>query len=224
LTDCVDGGDRLTDDAEGRALAERLRAERDERRRLAELIHDGPVQLVAAIAQMLDAAHRALEAGDAASGTPIVERALAVAREASADLREIVSGIEPDALRELGLAAAVTELTDRHAARRGVTFHLDVAAGNELGDGAQSGLYQIVRDALDQAVRRGPPTSVTISILPVQSAVELRIVDDGGRERREAVLAALAERAAELNGTFVSETTEAGTSISVRLPPSAAQL
>ena len=139
-------------------LAERLRAERDERRRLAELIHDGPVQLVAAIAQMLDAAHHAFEAGDVASGAPIVERALAVAREASVDLREIVSGIEPDALRELGLAAAIGELAERHSARRGVAFELDLAAADGLGDGAQSGLYQIVRDALDQAVRRGPPT------------------------------------------------------------------
>jgi len=214
----------LTDEAGGRALAERLRAERDERRRLAELIHDGPVQLVAAIAQMLDAAHHALEAGDVASGGPIVERALAVAREASADLREIVSGIEPDALRELGLAAAIGELAERHTVRRGVAFDLDLAAGDDLGDGAQSGLYQIVRDALDQAVRRGPPTNVAVSIAPAGGGVELRIVDDGGQERREAVLAGLAERAAELNGTFSSATSEDGTAITVRLPPSAAQL
>ena len=214
----------MTDDADGRALVERLRAERDERRRLAELIHDGPVQLVAAITQMLDAAHHAIAAGDIAGGAPIVERALAVAREASADLREIVSGIEPDALRELGLAAAIGELTERHALRRGVAFDLDVAAGNDLGEGAQSGLYQIVRDALDQAVRRGPPTRVTISIAEAAGGVELRIVDDGGQERREAVLDALAERAAELNGTFSSETAAAGTWISIRLPPSAARL
>ena len=149
----------MTDDAGGRALAERLRAERDERRRLAELIHDGPVQLVAAIAQMLDAAHHALAAGDVGSGAPIVERALAVAREASVDLREIVSGIEPDALRELGLAAAIGELAERHSTRRGVAFELDLVAADGLGDGAQSGLYQIVRDAIDQAVRRGPPTT-----------------------------------------------------------------
>ena len=58
----------MTEDVLGRALAERLRAERDERRRLAELIHDGPVQLVAAIAQMLDAAGHALAAGDVSSG------------------------------------------------------------------------------------------------------------------------------------------------------------
>ena len=147
----------MTDDVDGRALVERLRAERDERRRLAELIHDGPVQLVAAIAQMLDAAHRAIAEGDFESGAPIVERALAIAREVGGDLREIVSGIEPDALRELGLAAAIGELAERHTMRRGVAFELDVAAGDDLGEGAQSGLYQIVRDALDQAVRRGPP-------------------------------------------------------------------
>jgi len=214
----------LTDDPDGRALVDRLRAERDERRRLAELIHDGPVQLVAAITQMLDAAQHALEAGDLASGTPIVERALAVAREASVDLREIVSGIEPDALRELGLASAIAELTERHAVRRGVTFELDVAAGNDLGEGAQSSMYQIVRDALDQAVRRGPPENVVVSILPSGGGMELRITDDGAQERRAAVLAALGERAAELNGTFSSETNDSGTRISVRLPPSAARL
>jgi signal transduction histidine kinase len=216
----------LTDDpdAGGRVLAERLRAEREERRRLAELIHDGPVQLVAAITQMLDAAHHALAAGDVDSGAPIVERALAVAREASVDLREIVSGIEPDALRELGLAAAIGELAERHSARRGVAFELDLAAADSLGDGAQSGLYQIVRDAIDQALRRGPPTHVTVSITPDGAGVELRVVDDGGQERREAVLAALAERATELNGTFTSETAETGTAIAVRLPPTAAQL
>jgi signal transduction histidine kinase len=214
----------LTDDADGRALVDRLRAERDERRRLAELIHDGPVQLVAAITQMLDAAHHAIAEGDIASGAPIVERALAVAREVSVDLREIVSGIEPDALRELGLAAAIGELAERHATRRGVIFELDVAGGDDLGEGAQSGLYQIVRDALDHAVRRGPPTRVTISVAEIAGGVELRVADDGAQERREAVLDALAERAAELNGTFSSETAADGTWIAIRLPPSAASL
>ena len=65
---------------------------------------------------------------------------------------------------------------------------------------------------------------MTVSITPAGGGVELRIVDDGGQERREAVLAALAERAAELNATFASETAETGTAITVRMPPTAAQL
>ncbi len=215
----------MSSEPDGRALTERLRAERDERRRLAELIHDGPVQLVAALAQMLDAARRALEAGDTESVGHIVERALVVARDAGADLREIVSGIEPHALRELGLAAALAELAERHAARRGVVFELDVTTGDELGEGAQSGLYQIVRDAVDQAIRRGPPATVKIALHPTATGgVELTIADDGKRERRETVLAALEERAGDLNGSFVGETTGDGTAVTVRLPPTAVQL
>jgi signal transduction histidine kinase len=226
LIDSVGGGERSTDEGDGRAraLAERLRAERDERRRLAELIHDGPVQLLAAVTQMLDAAQAAYAGGDPASAATIVERALGVAHEANVDLREIVSGIEPHALSELGLATAIAELAERHTVRRGLAFDLDEAAGDGLGDGAQSGLYQIVRDALDQALRRGPPTRVAISIAPSGGGVELRIVDNGGEERREAVLGALAGRAAELNASFASETNVDGTSITIRLPPSAAQL
>ena len=145
----------LDDDADrqARALAERLRAERDERRRLAELIHDGPVQLVAAIAQMLDAAHAALRDGDDASGRRRSSRGRSRwrTRRASTCARSS-AGSSRTRCSELGLAAAIAELAERHAVRRGVAFELDVdGAGDGLGDGAQSGLYQIVRDALDQA-------------------------------------------------------------------------
>jgi signal transduction histidine kinase len=214
----------LSEGSADRGLTERLRAERDERRRLAELIHDGPVQHVAAIAQMLDAAHHAMVDGDDEMGRRIVARALEIAREASADLREIVSGIEPDALRELGLAGAVRELAERFSVRRGLEIELDVDGPAELGEGAQSGLYQVVREALDQAVRRGPPSRISISLRDTADGVELRVADDGGQERRQAVLDGLTQRAVELNGSFASETTDAGTWIAVRLPPSAAHL
>jgi signal transduction histidine kinase len=212
----------LSEASGDRGLTERLRAERDERRRLAELIHDGPVQHVAAIAQMLDAALHALVDGDDEMGQRVVTRALEVAREASADLREIVSGIEPDALSELGFAGAVRELAERLSARRGVEIELDVDGAGALGEGAQSGLYQVVREALDQAVRRGPPSRISVSLRETADGLELRVADDGGQERRQAVLDGLTQRATELNGTFASETTDAGTWIAVRLPPSTA--
>jgi signal transduction histidine kinase len=214
----------LSDPEVDRALTERLRAERDERRRLAELIHDGPVQHIAAIAQMLDAAVHALDEGDVAPGRAMAARALEVAREASSDLREIVTGIEPAALSDLGFAAAVSELMRRHAVRRGVEIEMDVTAGDTLGDGAQSGLYQIVREALDQAVRRGPPSHLSVTLVESTDGVELTIHDDGGQERRQAVLDGLAERALELNGTFSATRERPGTTIRVTLPPSAARL
>jgi two-component system NarL family sensor kinase len=207
-----------------RALTERLRAERDERRRLAELIHDGPVQHVAALTQMLDAAVHALDADDVQAGRTILARALEVSRETSSDLREIVTGIEPAALSRLGFEAAVSELLRRHAARRGVAVEMDVTAGDTLGDGARSGLYQIVREALDQAVRRGSPSLLSVTLTASSGGVELTVHDDGGHERRRAVLDGLAERARELNGTFNVTRNDPGTTIVVILPPTAARL
>jgi len=215
----------LTDPNERDALSERLAAERDERRRLAELIHDGPVQSLAAIAQMLEAAAHAASDGDPAAAHTILSRATEVAREANADLRELVAGIEPAALHERGFAAAVRELSERVGARRAVRIDLDVKAGDTLGGGAQVGLYQIVREALDQAVRRGPPTRVSVSLRPTAAGgAELVIADDGSGERRHAVLEGLAERAATLNGELQVEQGEGGgTTIRVAVPPSSAR-
>ncbi len=205
-------------------VAERLLAERAERRRIAEQLHDGPVQHVAALSQMVDAAVQALDDGDLPAGRRIAVRALAVAREAAEELRGIVAGLEPVTLDEIGLAAAVRELAERVAGRRGAA--VSVAIDDEgLGEGARSNLFQVIREALDQAARRGPPTTVTVSLRRTATdGVELEIADDGAPERRQAVLDGLAERTAELNGSFDAVREGDVTTIRVVLPPSAARL
>ena len=202
---------------------ERLRAERDERRRLSEHVHDGPVQHLAALGQMLDAAALALGQGDTAGVTSLVARAREIAREASADLRELIAGFEPPTLHEDGFAAAVRELADRVGTRRGIEIEIDAPAADLLGERARSGLYQIVRESLDQAVRRGPPRHVSVSLTqtPV-GRVELVLTDDAAGERRQVVLEALAERTEDLNGTFDYQRTPSATTIHISLPPSAA--
>ena len=205
-------------------VAERLLAERAERRRIAEQLHDGPVQHVAALSQMLDAAVAALEDGDVATGQRVAARALAVARDAAEELRGIVAGLEPVTLNEVGLAAAVREVATRTAGRRGASVEVAIADG-ELGEGARSSLFQVIREALDQAVRRGPPTSVSVTLVRTATGgVELVVSDDAAPERRQAVIDGLAERAAELNGTFEARRDGPFTTIRLVVPPSAARL
>lgn len=205
-------------------LAERLIAERAERRRIAEQLHDGPVQHVAALSQMLDATVHALEQGDSVASVKLAARALQVARDTAEELRGIVSGLEPVALEELGLAAAVRELAARTVERRGASVTVAIDE-EELGDGARSSLFQVIREALDQAVRRGPPSSVEVSLTRTRaSGVELVVRDDGAPERRQAVIDGLTERATELNGTFSAAREGESTVIRLTLPPSAARL
>jgi len=214
-----------SDNAERALLAERILAEQEERRRLAELIHDGPVQQLSAITQMVDAALDAVRAGESAQAAEILARGLSIAREAAQDLRSLCDDLEPRALRELGFAAAVSALGRRVSARREIEVVLDVDHGDELGEHAQTGLFQIVSDAIDQAVRRGALTRIDVAVSPVEGGgADLSVSDDGPPERRSAVLEMLAERAATLNARFTSEARwPRGSAIRIELPPSSAR-
>jgi signal transduction histidine kinase len=214
-----------TDDTERALLAERILAEQEERRRLAELLHDGPVQQLAAISQIVDAALDALRSGDSERADDIMTRSLELARNASRELRALCDDLEPKVLREVGFAAALGALARRYSSRHEVEIELAVDHGDELGEHAQTALYQIAREAIDQAVRRGAPTRIDVSILPVPGGgAELFVSDDGPPERRSAVLEALAERAATLNARFSTEVRyPRGSTIRVELSPSAAR-
>lgn len=211
------------DDPERALLAERILAEQEERRRLAELLHDGPVQQLSAIAQMLDAGLAAVRKGEGDRAGEILDRGLELARAAARDLRALCDDLEPRVLRELGFAAAVEALGRRISTTRQVELGLDLERAGELGENAQTALYQILREALEQALRRGPPGRIEVSLHTTSAGgVELVVSDDGPPERRSAVLEALAERAATLNARFSSEVRfPRGSTIRVELPPSA---
>jgi signal transduction histidine kinase len=215
----------LTDDAERALLAERILAEQEERRRLGELLHDGPVQHLSAIAQIVDAALATLRSGERERTDELLSRGLELARNASRELRALCDDLEPLALSELGFTTAVEALVRRFAFRHDVEIVLEIEHANELGEHAQTALYQIVREAIDQAVRRGAPSRIEVSIRETTGGgAELVVSDDGPPERRSAVLEALAERAATLNARFSSEVRyPRGSTIRVELPPSAAR-
>ena len=215
----------MTDDAERALLAERILAEQEERRRLGELLHDGPVQHLSAIAQIVDAALATLRSGERERADELMSRGLELARNASRELRALCDDLEPLALNELGFTTAVEALVRRFASRHDVAIDLQIEHADELGEHAQTALYQIVREAIEQAVRRGAPSRIEVSIRETTGGgTELVVSDDGPPERRSAVLEALAERAATLNAVFSSEMRyPRGSTIRVELPPSAAR-
>ena len=205
-------------------LAERMLAEQEERRRLAEALHDGPVQQLSAIAQMLDTALTDLVEGDSERAAEVITRSLELARDAARDVRSLCDDLEPSILHQLGFASAVAALARRISSRHQVEIELDVAHGDDLGENAALALYQLLREAMEQTVRRGTLTGIEVTLRPTDGGgVELVVVDDGPPERRAAVLEALAERAATLNGRFSSEVRyPRGSTLRVDLPPAAA--
>jgi len=214
-----------SDDAERALLAERILTEQEERRRLAELLHDGPVQHLSAIAQILDAGLASLRDGETQRADEVFTRGLALARDSARDLRALCEDLEPRVLSELGFSAAVGALARRLSSRHDVEIELDVDHADKLGENAQTALYQILREATDQALRRGAPTRIEISVRATAAGgAELVVTDDGPPERRSAVLEALADRAATLNARFSSEARyPRGSTVRIDVPPSAAR-
>jgi signal transduction histidine kinase len=205
-------------------LAERLiTAEQDERRRLALFLHDGPVQSLSGIALMLDSVVHSIDEGELDSAKEVLAEALARHRAAIRALRELSFNLEPVVLRDQGFTPAVRALAEELGLRREIKIDVNVEAAEQLGEKVQAALYQIVREALDGAVRRGPPTQIGIA---VERAPDGRFVttitDDGSEERRREFFDMLAERARTLSGRLTVDQ-KAGTMIVLELPASAAR-
>ena len=201
-------------------LAERLvAAERDERRRLALFLHDGPVQSLSGIALMLDAVSDAIGAGRIDEAQRVLAAALERHRETIRSLRDLSFDLEPVILRDQGFVPAVKALTERHGLARELQIDVDVDAGERLSENAQVALYQVIREALDQALRRGRPTRISVRLEERDDEVELAIVDDGAGERRRASLEAIEERAQPMQGRVrIEHRPDGGTALRVVLP------
>jgi signal transduction histidine kinase len=217
---------QLLDDARVRE-AERSRlsdqlitAEQDERRRLANELHDGAVQSLSGVALLLDAGLNSIAEGRDTEAREIIGRALERHRATIGQLRNLSFNLEPVVLRDQGFGAAVRALTDQVALAHSVRVDVDVDAAERLAQQTQAAMYQIIREAIDQAVRRGPKTLTVTMRETDDGELETAIADDAPGERRRRSLDELAERARTLNGVLtVDQGEEVGTTVRVVLPP-----
>jgi signal transduction histidine kinase len=196
-------------------------AEQEERRRLALFLHDGPVQSLAGIGLMLDAAIDSIGGDRLDEADRVLQSALQRHRDTIRSLRDLSFNIEPVVLRDQGFGPAVRAFADQVGLSNEIQVDLDLDAADGLAENARVGLYQIIRDAVNQALRRGPPTRISIRVSERDDGtVETVIADDGAGERRRASFDDLEERARTLNGRLeVDAGDDGGTAVRVVLPP-----
>jgi signal transduction histidine kinase len=209
-------------EAERSRLTDQLiTAEQDERRRLANELHDGAVQSLSGIALLLDAGLNSIEEGRETEAREIIGRALERHRATIGQLRDLSFNLEPVVLRDQGFTPAVRAFLDQVAIEHGVAVDVDADVGERFAEKTQAALYQIIREAVNQAIRRGPPEHLAITVREVpDGGFETRISDDAPGERRRRTLDELAERARTLNGELLFEPGEnGGTTVRVLLPP-----
>jgi two-component system NarL family sensor kinase len=197
-----------------------IAAEQDERRRIALFLHDGPVQNLAGIALMLDAVLHSVTTGKLDDATKVLSSALDRQRSTIRELRDLSFALEPVVLRDQGVGAALEALAEQVGAAHFLRIDLAIDGADGIGETAQVALYTIIRELLDQAVRRGPPTRVEVRITATaDGGVETVVTDDAEPERRRRSLESVEQRVKQLHGTIEIEADDAGTRVKVTLPP-----
>ena len=203
-------------------LADQLiTAEQDKRRRLALFLHDGPVQSLSGIALLLDGVDHAIATGQDEQARQVLRSALERHRGTIRELRDLSFNLEPVVLRDQGFSTAVRALAEQLGLSHKVQIDVAVDRAEQLNEQTQAALYQIIREALNGAIRRGPPTRIAVRVEQApDGGLETVVSDDAPGERRRATFDALAERARTLNGRFsVDAPEEGGTTVHVVLPP-----
>jgi signal transduction histidine kinase len=196
--------------------ARAIAAADESRRRIQRDLHDGAQQRLVTTILSLKFAKAALEQTDhPAAG--IVSDALESAEHADADLRELVCGIMPAALRHGGLRAAVRALL------RSIALPVSVEVmPDRLPTHVETTAYFVVAEALTNAVKHARATGANVRAAVRHGALELEIRDDGlgGADPRHGTgLAGLADRVESIDGTItITSPPGIGTTIAVQLP------
>lgn len=146
-----------------------------ERRRVAALLHDGPVQELVGASYFIGAA--SIRTHDTDAGR-ILEEAERTVQATVASLRALLLDVYPPALGELGLAAALDSLAEG-ARSRGATVKIEVKGGLKLTTQTEMLVFRVARETLANAVKHGEGNSVTVKVRQERSRTVLTVADDG---------------------------------------------
>ncbi|HWM54862.1 MAG TPA: sensor histidine kinase [Solirubrobacterales bacterium] len=198
-----------------------LRAQEEERARVARDLHDEVNQSLTGLLLRLEAAREA--------APPELEAQLAetkaLANQAMRELLSLARQLRPTALDDLGLAAATAgQVEQLSRADFEATFAAD-GDFSDLGGDAQLVVYRVAQEALSNAARHSDAGHVTVALRRREDGgVELEVADDGrgfAFDDSESGLgiAGMRERALLAGGELTIESRpEAGTTIRLTVP------
>jgi signal transduction histidine kinase len=195
--------ERRAAEERARGLATRLlRAREDERRVLAQDLHDQVGQLLTGLRFQLEAAQPT---------APALTETLALTDELLGTVRELTLQLRPRILDDFGLRPALEWHTRRFATQTGIAIELDVALPNQrLAPELETVVFRLVQEALTNVARHSGATAATVTVAADTTTLHVEISDRGcGCDATAALathdslgLAGAAERVRLAEGSF----------------------
>ena len=205
-----------------------MRAQEEERRRLARDLHDEVNQALTAILLRLEA----LSHDSPPDRVDEVAELKRLVNQAMEELLNLARQLRPTALDDHGLMPAIETQLKRFAARTGVEVRVSTEGeADTLPDDVQTAVYRILQEALANIGRHAGATAVEVEMEVENERLELRIRDDGegfdpasgGRDSSDGPgaglgLSGMAERARLAGGELdVRSAPGGGTTVSLRI-------
>jgi len=218
--------------AQMRALTARLmRAQDDERRRIAQMLHETTAQDLAAVKMHLARLTRT-ETGLSDDDRAALAESIELADRSMTGIRTLSYLLYPPFLDEAGLLAAVRWYAEGFAGRSGVKVDLDLPATfGRLPQDVETALFRVVQEALINIHRHAASPSALIRLRVEPSGLMLEIEDRGRGMPPELIaqlpsgggalgvgVAGMRERLQQLGGTLEIDSSDRGTVIRARLP------
>jgi signal transduction histidine kinase len=201
-----------------------------ERRRIERDLHDGAQHRLTSLSLQLAVAR--LDVADGSPAAQALDKAHEQAKELMVVLRDLIHGIRPQVLTELGLAAAVAELAGESAIPVAVTDRLTVSPGAQNGgprmdrqrlpEVLETTAYFAVSEALANVAKHSRAKQARVELIREPGRVVVEVSDDGrggAHPGRGSGLTGLADRVAAVNGRLLLSSPPGGpTLVRVELP------
>jgi signal transduction histidine kinase len=189
-----------------------------ERRRIERDLHDGTQQRLVSIAMNLGLARTTLTSEIPAPLRETIEQVHEEAKHALSELRDVVRGMHPAVLDELGLDAALSGI----AARCAVPVWLTVDLPRRPPRSVETVAYFLVSEALANVAKHAGASRVEIGVAASPRRLRVEVRDDGRGGADPAAgtgLRGLAQRIRAADGTFAITSPPGGpTTLIAELP------
>ena len=200
-----------------------LKAQEEERSRIARELHDDISQQLAVLTIELKVLRRAAHGHDETAAAEAVKRA----EEIGTSVHDLSHRLHPARLRVLGLVEALEGLK-RELSQPDVTITFThESVPTTLPPDLSLCLFRIVQEGLHNALKHGKARNVSVDLTGVSDGIALTIVDDGVGFDVDAAwhsglgLISVNERVEAIGGTFeLRSSPGAGARLEVRVPVS----
>ena len=203
----------------------------EERRRIAQELHDGPLQALIHLCRQIDALDARPDDETAPAESPASLASMrTTVEETVAELRSIARGLRPSILDDLGLVASLNQVVVEATGRGGLAGEFQVSGTERrLPPNVELTVFRIAQEAVTNVERHASAGHLTVSLDFDEGSLGLRVEDDGVGFARHQVrdsadgyslgLPGMHERARLAGGRLVVRSTPGkGTSVEARMP------